>query len=206
MQPGRLSSVFQQGAPVSCQGLTGAVSNKHQVEILWNHLAEKCHFREHLTSSYPFVSAGSTQTAKESIDHLNGTQNQLQAACGQQSSEQSNVELHNVLRLCAFSPPCLVSQVARVTVWQKSFMGTRTWETYTVPSESYSYVCHLSLKGVVQIRRTLQRGPFCKPSTATIKLYRAPATPTAANAIDKNICRRNEIKQKSETFLLINLI
>ncbi len=56
-------------------------------------------------------------------------------------------------------------------------------------------VTHLFLKGVVQIRRTLQRGPFCKPSTATMKLYRAPATPTAANAIDKNICRRERTSE-----------
>lgn len=49
-----------------------------------------------------------------------------------------------------------------------------------------------SLKGVVQTSPVLQRGPFCKPSTATIILYRPPATPTAANAIDKNICRESK--------------
>lgn len=48
----------------------------------------------------------------------------------------------------------------------------------------------VSLKGVVQTRRTLQSGPLIKPCTATMKLYSAPATPTAAKAIDRNIPQR----------------
>lgn len=61
-------------------------------------------------------------------------------------------------------------------------------------------ITHLFLKGVVQTRMTLQRGPFCKPSTATMKLYRAPATPTAANTMDKNICRGEMISKGQKYF------
>lgn len=58
--------------------------------------------------------------------------------------------------------------------------------------------CYLSLKGVVHIKMTLQRGPFFKPSAATIKLYSAPATPTAANAIDMNIWGSEKISNVKE--------
>lgn len=65
---------------------------------------------------YLFAVAGSTQTAKEAIDHLTGTENQLQAADRHQSTKQSNVELHHVLRLYAGSPRLHFGQVGRITV------------------------------------------------------------------------------------------
>ncbi|PWA22917.1 hypothetical protein CCH79_00001999 [Gambusia affinis] len=85
---------------------------------------------------------GAAQTAAEPVDHLNGTEDYLQAAGHQQSAEQSDVELDDVLR-----------------------------------------------RGLIQTSNTLHKGPLCKPSTATTKLYRAPSTPTAAKAIDRNICK-----------------
>lgn len=67
-------------------------------------------------SAHPFFSTGSTQAAKETVDHLNATENHLQAACGQESAKQPNVEVHNVTRLYAFSPIVTVSQVTWVTM------------------------------------------------------------------------------------------
>lgn len=52
---------------------------------------------------------------------------------------------------------------------------------------SASSVRYPFLKGVDQISRTLHRGPFWRATTATMKLYRAPATPTAAKTMDNNI-------------------
>lgn len=60
--------------------------------------------------------AGSTQAAHEAVDHLNGTEDGLQDARGHQSSKQSNVELHYVLRLRARNPRVAVTQVVLVTV------------------------------------------------------------------------------------------
>lgn len=57
-------------------------------------------FKANSVSKHFFI-AGSTQTAKEPVDHLYGTENHLQAACGQQSAKKSKVKLHNVLGLCA---------------------------------------------------------------------------------------------------------
>lgn len=51
-----------------------------------------------------FVVAGSAQAAEEAVDHLNGTEQHLQAAGQHQGEEQSNVELHHVLGLRADSP------------------------------------------------------------------------------------------------------
>lgn len=52
-----------------------------------------------------------------------------------------------------------------------------------------------ALNGVVQISRAWQRGPFCKPSPAAAVLYSPPITPTAANAMDKNIWGDKVIRQ-----------
>lgn len=65
--------------------------------------------RKQLDSVYPlelhlFVVAGSTQAAKEAVDHLNSTEQLLQTAGHHQSDEESSVELHHVLRLGALSP------------------------------------------------------------------------------------------------------
>lgn len=57
-------------------------------------------FKANSVSKHFFV-AGSTQTAEEPVDHLYGTEDHLQATCGQQRAEQSKVKLHNVLGLCA---------------------------------------------------------------------------------------------------------
>lgn len=140
------------------------------------------------TSTYPFLSAGSTKAAKEPIDHLNGAENHLQTACGQQGRKQSNVELHNVLRFQTYEPPCVVSQVIVSTVGGEK---KEAWWTMRTLESSMNIVQRgtcLFLKGVVQVY-VLQRGPFFKPTAATARLYRAPTRPTAANAIDKNICR-----------------
>lgn len=156
-------------------------------------------------SAHPFFGAGSTQAAKKAVDHLNATENHLQAACGQQSTKQPNVKVHNVTRLCAFPPPWTVSQVTWVTMqWRKK--EVYEWPTIRKPSKCQQrdiHVCHLSLKGIVQSTTVLQRGPLCKPSTATIKLYKAPATPTAANAIDKNICSSTRKCQSMFTLSLL---
>lgn len=52
------------------------------------------------SSDHPFVllDTGAAQTATEPVDHLNGTEDYLQAAGHQQSAEQSDVELDDVLR------------------------------------------------------------------------------------------------------------
>lgn len=69
--------------------------------------------------SHPFVDAGAAQAAKEPVDHLNGAEDQLQTARGQQSSKQSNVELHHVFRLRALPPPGVIGQVTGVTVQRR---------------------------------------------------------------------------------------
>lgn len=185
----------QSGAHSGCKGQkkkTQIRVEKKEVQILYYHPKWQCFAspRSFLdsasASSYPFFSAGSTQAAKEPVDHLNGTENQLQAARGQQRSKQSNVELHNVFRLCAHPPPCVVIQVTPVSVQGETLTE---WSGLWTLERCHQKVTYPSLKGCRQTRRTLQRGPFFKPSTATIKLYRAPTTPTAANAIDRNICR-----------------
>lgn len=71
------------------------------------------------TSQRPFVGAGSTQAAKEPIDHLNGAKNHLQSARGHQSAKQSSVELHDVLGLCACPPPRVVGQVILLEVFKR---------------------------------------------------------------------------------------
>lgn len=88
-------------------------------------------FDSGLASSYPFVAAGSTQATEEPVDHLNGTENHLQTACGQQSSKQSNVELHNVVRLCAHAPPFVVSQVIVIAVQKEELHEqSRHWKLH----------------------------------------------------------------------------
>lgn len=110
-------------------------------------------------SAYPFVGAGSTQAAKEPIDHLNGTENQLQTACGQQSSKQSNVELHNVLRLCACSPPRVLSQVALVSMKRRKFINVRDFRNYQVSSESFSRVSPVFERGCPD-QKNFAEGPI----------------------------------------------
>lgn len=101
------------------------------------------------TSDHPFV-AGSTQAAKEPVDHLNGAQDQLQTAGGQQGRKQPNVELHDVLRLGAHSPPGFVTQVILITAFkwcvpdqqnfaQRSILQPGRCHYYAVQSASHSY-------------------------------------------------------------------
>lgn len=88
-----------------------------------------------IASSHPFVDAGSTQAAKEPVDHLDGTEDELQTAGGQQRSEQSNVELHNVLGLYAGFPPRIISQVTPVTMWgrkRKGYERSGLWKTFGI--------------------------------------------------------------------------
>lgn len=68
------------------------------------------------SEAHPFVHARSTKAAKETVDHLDATQDHLQAACGQKSSEEPNVKLHDVLGLQAQQPYLVVSQVFALTV------------------------------------------------------------------------------------------
>lgn len=79
-------------------------------------------------SFYPFVNAGSTEAAEEPVDHLNGTQDHLQAACDHQGSKQPNVKLHNVLRLCAQLPQWVVSQIFVISLEG----GGKKKELYTI--------------------------------------------------------------------------
>lgn len=88
---GTLLSIFQQGAPVRLPG----------------------------DSQRPLVHAGATQAAKEPVDRLDGAEDQLQAAGGQQGGKQADVELHNVLRLGALAPLPVVGQVTRVAVFER---------------------------------------------------------------------------------------
>lgn len=67
-------------------------------------------------SSHPFFDTRPTQAAEESVDHLCSTENQLQAAGGQQSAEQSDVKLHHILGLRTFPPLGAVRQVTLLTV------------------------------------------------------------------------------------------
>lgn len=78
------------------------------------------------SSDHPFLllDAGAAQTAAEPIDHLNGTEDYLQAAGHQQSAEQSDVELDDVLRLSAPPPHRAVAQVTVVTVKNRSCYAT----------------------------------------------------------------------------------
>lgn len=69
------------------------------------------------SSDHPLV-AGSAQTAKEPVDHLDGAQDQLQTAAGQKSRKQPDVKLHDVLGLSAHTPPGFVTQVLLFTVKQ----------------------------------------------------------------------------------------
>lgn len=137
MQQRRLASVFQQGVLVSCQGLSQWLQVEKHTLSFSESFAWKMWLCLTSGPSYPFVNAGSTQAAKEPVDHLDGTQNQLQTACGQQSTEQPSVELHNVLRLCALSPPCVVSQVTRVTVRQRGLWVFRSFKNV------YGAICKL---------------------------------------------------------------
>lgn len=73
-------------------------------------------------SSHPFLAAGPAQAAEEPVDHLDGAENHLQAGRGQKSSKQPDVELHDVLGLCACSPPGVVSQVTAVTAQKRICM------------------------------------------------------------------------------------
>lgn len=52
---------------------------------------------------------------------------------------------------------------------------------------------------------SLHRGPLDKPRMATAKLYTAPATPTAANAIEKNICHKQMTAKGQKRLLQENL-
>lgn len=67
-------------------------------------------------SQRPFVHARSTKAAKETVDHLDATQDHLQAACGQKSSEEPDVKLHDVLGLQAPQPFTVLSQVFALTI------------------------------------------------------------------------------------------
>lgn len=58
----------------------------------------------------------------------------------------------------------------------KLFLNTTDWT-----------LIYVSLNGATQDTPTLQSGPFCSASVATIKLYRPPTTPTPAKPMDKNI-------------------
>ncbi|KAG7223237.1 hypothetical protein INR49_015593, partial [Caranx melampygus] len=49
--------------------------------------------------------AGSTQAAKEAVDHLRGAEQHLQKADHDQSEEQADVKRHHVLGLGTFPPP-----------------------------------------------------------------------------------------------------
>lgn len=65
--------------------------------------------------SHPFVPAGSTEAAHQTVDHLGGTEDQLQTAGGQQGGEEPNVELYHVLGLGAGSPPGVIGEILLIT-------------------------------------------------------------------------------------------
>lgn len=69
---------------------------------------------------------------------------------------------------------------------KKNYTQYTIWKVHECPLK----VTYLSLNGVLHKRRPLQSGPLCRAYAATTKLYRPPITPTAAKAIDRNICRR----------------
>jgi len=60
---------------------------------------------------------------------------------------------------------------------------------------------HLLAKGVphepIVLCSLFQKhtGPLARPRAATHKLYTAPNTPTAANPIDRNICRGKHVTE-----------
>lgn len=150
----------------------------------------------HSTSSHRFVVAHSTQAANEAVDHLTDTEHRLQNAGYHQSDEQAYVELHHVGRFFAFAPHAGVSQVGLAVVPKKGLMNEHNF-TIIISVMWDFLLSHLFLKGVVHLKLLRQTGPLAKPASATAKLYAAPATPTAANIIDKNICQR-EITTKDQ--------
>jgi len=200
---GTLLSIFQQGAPVRLPGHSQRLEGKRHIRSenrkRTGAAPSTCCVPR---ASHPLVHAGATQAAKEPVDRLDGAEDQLQAAGGQQGGKQADVELHNVLRLGALAPLPVVGQVTRVAVFKGGGrVSERAFRHVVMKCRLEGAPAgHLSLKGVTQKRTTLQRGPFCKPSTATMKLYRAPATPTAANAMDKNICRKGRCKKGAHAF------
>lgn len=68
-----------------------------------------------LSAPYVFsVSTVATEASQAAIDHLDGTQNDLQCPHGQQDGEQDHVPHHNVLRRLTFGPQSLVVEIAAV--------------------------------------------------------------------------------------------
>lgn len=68
-----------------------------------------------LLLSHLLPGAGATDTSKQSIDHLDDTEDKLQACCNQQGGEQPHVEFNHILWKFTPLPHFLVWQVATIT-------------------------------------------------------------------------------------------
>lgn len=97
------------------------------------------------------------------------------------------MERHNIVGCCAQSPQCIVTQVIGVPVEKKQSAELMNKLDFGAILNIDKRLIYNALNGVIQITTVWQRGPFCKPSPATAVLYSPPITPTAANAMDKNI-------------------
>lgn len=67
---------------------------------------------------------------------------------------------------------------------------SRKWPNRNKNSHRWISTYYLSINGCSHATdEVLHRGPLERPSNATTKLYTAPAAPTAANMMEKNICQ-----------------
>lgn len=68
-----------------------------------------------MSAAYIFLlSTVATEASQAAVDHLDGTQDDLQPPHGQQDGEQDDVPHHDVLRRLTFGPHGLVTEVAAV--------------------------------------------------------------------------------------------
>merc|ERR1719309_1059717 len=63
--------------------------------------------------------AGPTDAPEEAVDHLDQTQHQLHPGSNQQRGEQSDVELHHVLRFYTPLPHFFVGKIASIAVLKR---------------------------------------------------------------------------------------
>lgn len=67
--------------------------------------------------SHPFLFlfAGSTEAAEEAVDHLWGTEDELQGAGHQKCWEQTHIKLHHIVWLNASAPCATILKVTRLS-------------------------------------------------------------------------------------------
>lgn len=162
--------------------------------LLWSHL---------------LPCTGAIDTSKQSIDHLDETEDKLHACCHKQSGKQSQAEFNHILWNFTPCPYLLVSQVAPITGKYKNqecreikstfllkyyYMNTILITVKIFRTSVHKNCLYLLAKGVPHfgigwsLLLQQQSGPLARPTAATLRLYIAPITPAAAKAMDRNIC------------------